>query len=120
MIQELGAAYGAATGDAAVGEAPRQSPWLRVGIGLAPVASLLLIGAGYLIGTGLSDDDGLATAQAGGDPMQYVTCMRENGVPDFPDPVNGMFNYDARTDAARAADAICRKFLPSDAPPPPE
>ena len=181
---------------------PRQSPWLRVGIGLALVAALLLIGAGYLIGTGLGDDDAPATAQAGGDPMQYVTCMRKNGVanfpdpeggrlrlspqdgvdpqspafksaeaacesvkpaeapdqaapngqpvgagagslapsfqaapidtkdyvacmrkngvPDFPDPVNGMFTYDARTDAARAADAICRKFLPSDAPPPPK
>lgn len=54
------------------------------------------------------------------DTREYVSCMRQNGVPDFPDPVNGMFSYDARTDAAKAADRICRKFLPSDAPPPPE
>lgn len=188
---------------------PGRSIWLRVGIGLALVLSVLLIGAGYLIGAGLGgDDDGGPQAgapEAGGpakpgagaaqyvacmrekglanfpdpgpdgrvrinpqdgidiqseafksaeaacasllpegavpqgqpgpipagsapasfvplqiDTRAYVACMRENGVPDFPDPVNGMFRYDARTDAARAADKICRKHLPSDAPPPPQ
>lgn len=188
---------------------PGRSIWLRVGIGLALVLSVLLIGAGYLIGAGLGGDDGgprsgareagapakqgvgaaqyvacmrekgvpnfpepgpdgrlrispqdgidiqsdafksaetaceslmpegavprqgqpgpmpSGSGQASFVPLQidtkaYVACMRENGVPDFPDPVNGMFRYDARTDAARAADKICRKHLPSDAPPPPQ
>ncbi|MEV4643072.1 hypothetical protein AB0J80_37610 [Actinoplanes sp. NPDC049548] len=52
------------------------------------------------------------------DTRAYVSCMRKNGVPDFPEPVNGMFSYDARTPQAQAADKICRQYLPSDAPRP--
>jgi hypothetical protein len=186
-------------GDVNTAESSQPSRWLRVGIGIALVLSVLLIGAGYLIGAGLGGDDGgpEAGASDGGpakyaacmrengvanfpepgsdgrlrinpqdgvdvqsdafksaeaaceslwpedapppqaqpgpipagsqqasfvpleiDTKDYVACMRENGVPDFPDPVNGMFNYDARTDAVRAANKICGRHLPSNAPPP--
>jgi len=176
---------------------PFRSTWLRVGIALAVVLAVALIGAGYLVGASrgkdaggkpnaapiavpsadmaqyvtcmrsngvanfpqpvggrlrISPQDGVDTGSqafknaeaackglmpnAGSqqvgpipsgsasfvgqkiDTRKYVSCMRKNGVPDFPDPVNGMFDYDARTPAAKAADQVCRKYLPTDAPPP--
>jgi hypothetical protein len=53
------------------------------------------------------------------DTKDFVACMRSNGVPDFPDPVNGVFNYNGPAqDKVLAAHEACKKFLPSDAPPP--
>jgi len=65
------------------------------------------------------------SSQQGGPPpapvdmTAYAKCMRENGLPDLPDPVNGMFNYDASTAKFKATHKICSKHLPSNAPPPP-
>lgn len=60
--------------------------------------------------------------QPGGPPSvdttSYVKCMRENGLPDFPEPVNGVFNFDADPKIFKPAHEACKKFLPSDAPPP--
>lgn len=52
------------------------------------------------------------------DPTAYVKCMREHGMPDFPEPVNGQFNFDADPKVFEPAHAACKKFLPKDAPGP--
>jgi hypothetical protein len=52
------------------------------------------------------------------DTKAYVECMRTNGVPDFPDPVNGVFNYDGKSDKVESAHAACKQHLPKNAPPP--
>jgi hypothetical protein len=52
------------------------------------------------------------------DTRNYVACMRENGLPDFPEPVGGQFRYDESTDKFKAAHQTCKKFLPKNAPPP--
>ena len=63
--------------------------------------------------------------QPGGSPpppidmTAYVKCMRANGLPDLPDPVDGMFNYDGTSAKFKAAHKICSKNLPSNAPQPP-
>ncbi|MFC6021580.1 hypothetical protein ACFP2T_36100 [Plantactinospora solaniradicis] len=53
------------------------------------------------------------------DATQYVACMRQNGIPDFPDSVDGMFAYDPNKPGFADAQKVCDKFLPTDAPPPP-
>jgi hypothetical protein len=58
--------------------------------------------------------------------IAYAKCLRSNGVPNFPGPKpNGgfLFNTTARIDpsspAFKAAQAMCRKLLPSGGPPGP-
>jgi len=51
------------------------------------------------------------------DTSKYVACMRRNGVPDFPAPEDGTFNYDISTPKFKAANAKCQSSLPSGAPP---
>ncbi|MFF3325355.1 hypothetical protein [Streptomyces sp. NPDC002889] len=53
------------------------------------------------------------------DLKKYVTCMRDNGQPKFPDPVKGGFGgVDTSTPAFKAAHKACEKFSPPGAPPP--
>jgi len=52
------------------------------------------------------------------DPTAYVTCMRQHGMPNFPEPVNGQFNFNADPKVFKPAHAACKKFLPKDAPAP--
>lgn len=52
------------------------------------------------------------------DPMPYVNCMRANGMPDFPAPENGQFNFDADPKVFEPAHEACKGLLPKDAPPP--
>jgi hypothetical protein len=54
------------------------------------------------------------------DVKDYVTCMRSNGVPDFPEPDSaGMFNgIDTGSQQFKSAHEACKKHLPADAPAP--
>jgi hypothetical protein len=74
---------------------------------------------------GKSGDPGTSSAPAGGgnehdDALKYAKCMRENGVPNFPDPKigeNGEASLDLPEGAdpakAEAADKTCKKLLPN-------
>jgi hypothetical protein len=69
-----------------------------------------------------------------GDPAAYAACMRENGVPDFPDPdSNGRFRLVGGKDASgrtfgldtnsaqfKRAQRACRRLQPSGKPDPQE
>jgi len=44
--------------------------------------------------------------------------MRAHGIPNFPDPVNGQFNFDADPKVFEPAHNACRSLLPKDAPGP--
>src|SRR5206468_1832634 len=77
---------------------PIRKTWLRVGLGMAFVLALALIGAGYLIGSGhraaspaaaRASAAPAAPAAGPGDVTQYVACMRTNGVGNFPQPSPG-------------------------------
>ncbi|MGI5226307.1 hypothetical protein [Actinoallomurus sp. CA-142502] len=56
--------------------------------------------------------------------LKYVTCMRQNGVPDFPDPQNGAIIFkggpgqgvDPNSPQFKAATQKCQKLLPAGAP----
>jgi hypothetical protein len=78
----------------------------------ALVAAVMIVGLG-LAGCGGSSDDGGQAASTGGaasnngpapggteqqqaELLKYAQCMRENGVPDFPDPVNGRLELRGR------------------------
>lgn len=66
--------------------------WTGAGAALAMVLAVGLLASGC---GGDSDADDAAAAGGGepavdGDPgLAYAECMRENGVPEFPDPQNG-------------------------------
>ena len=59
-----------------------------------------------------------ANGPASFDATKYVSCMRQNGIPDFPDSVDGMFAYDPSTEGFAETHAKCEKLLPTDAPDP--
>jgi hypothetical protein len=64
-----------------------------------------------------------ATAKAGsgdGDALAYAKCMRENGVPKFPDPEEGEGSIldegsgvDPKSAEFKAADEKCKQYLPN-------
>jgi hypothetical protein len=68
-----------------------------------------------------------SAAQAGqDDALRYAQCMRESGVPGFPDPdAGGGFVFqdgggvDPSSPSFKAAQATCRKLLPNGGPPAP-
>lgn len=71
---------------------------------------------------------GVLPSQTGAVPVQnqpdvskYITCMRKNGLPKFPEPnAQGMFTgIDTTTPAFKAAQKACAKTMPSGAPAPP-
>jgi hypothetical protein len=92
---------------------------------LAAVAPIALLTAGLLAGCGGSSGDdagasggtgGGASSSASGDrAVRFAECMRENGVPDFPDPVDGsitMRSMPADSATMQAAQEACQKFAP--------
>jgi hypothetical protein len=106
---------------------------MRVRAGLVICLLLALAGAGC---GGGDDGDGVATAGGTASPtasgaagstdeaeaaLKYVQCMRENGVPNMPDPkVNsdGESQLDLNADGVdpakvRAAEDKCKKLLPN-------
>lgn len=88
---------------------PRRRRWL---------AAVALLTAGLLAGCGGSsgDDAGASRGSASGDSaVRFAECMRENGVPDFPDPVDGritMSSAQAGSAAMRAAQEACQELAP--------
>jgi hypothetical protein len=70
--------------------------------------------------TTTTTDDSPSRSDSGpGDPTAYARCMRENGVPKFPDPdAQGRFRIiggeglDPNSPKFMAADEKCKKFLP--------
>jgi len=83
---------------------------------LAAVATIALLTAGLLAGCGGSTGDGAnASGGTSGDrAVRFAECMREHGVPDFPDPVDGRITMKSGGDPAamQAAQAACQKLAP--------
>jgi hypothetical protein len=51
--------------------------------------------------------------------LKYAQCMRENGVPDFPDPQDGQQKIavnEENASAFQAAQEACKKFMPGGGP----
>lgn len=72
---------------------PRWGRWRFVAVlGMVAAAGALAVGCG-----GSDDGDaGSSEASADSDPaVAYAECMRENGVPEFPDPVDGQTQLQA-------------------------
>ncbi len=88
-------------------------------------AGLLALGAS-LAGCGGGDDQPTATATTS-DPnaqaVKYSQCMRENGVPSFPDPVDGRLqvqfrkgsDMDPDSEAFKKAQEACKALQPAGA-----
>jgi hypothetical protein len=74
------------------GGSPAGSWWVRTA-GL--LVALAVLGLGVAGCGGSSGEEGSGSAASGGGGsdstklVQYAQCMRSNGVPSFPDPVNG-------------------------------
>jgi hypothetical protein len=73
-----------------------------------------------------SSDSGASAAQLQHDALSFATCMRANGVPNFPDPAPGggaTLTVPAGTNPAapafQAARAKCEKLPPGGGPPGP-
>lgn len=73
-------------------------------------------------GTGASSNPSAAPSATGADQgeamLAYSQCMRDNGVPNFPDPVNGGLQIDGNevgmdTPAYQAADEACKSLMPA-------
>jgi hypothetical protein len=100
---------------------PARRSWLRW-----PVALLLVtIAAAALLAAGCGDDsdDGdkstASGASADSQAVRYAECMRENGVPNFPDPVTGQLqlqdgaDLDPNSPEFQAAQEACQDKLPA-------
>jgi hypothetical protein len=90
-VTRIGARHSALGG--AVADGPRRR-W-RAAQALAVIAAAGLFAAGCG-GSDESGGGGGSAASADSDPaVAYAECMRENGVPEFPDPVNGQLQLQA-------------------------
>jgi hypothetical protein len=76
-------------------------------------------------GTGATGTGATAPDDAQSQALAFARCMRANGVPNFPDPApGGGFLFSASrlnlgAPAVKAAQAKCKKLLPSGGPPGP-
>ncbi|MEV6347590.1 hypothetical protein [Actinoplanes sp. NPDC051851] len=110
-------------------EPQRISPWIIV---LGVLVAALLVGGGVALGA-LAGGSGGGGATAGpaaaaSDPARartvaFAQCIRDHGVPDFPDPdANGVLAFrpdqgiDIESDTYKAAEAACASLRPSGAP----
>ncbi len=79
------------------------------------LAAAALLAAALLAGCGGSSGGGAdASAGTGGRAVRFAQCMREHGVPDFPDPVDGRITMSSGGDPAalQAAQAACQQLAP--------
>jgi len=118
----------------------RICPRAVLGAGARAALTMLVIVAGALLTAGCggsasprvahvsSGKDGSAASAKGGSPspeskasveqkmLAFATCMRSNGVSNFPDPNGGGFHVGAGTNpsspAFKAAQAKCQKLMP--------
>jgi hypothetical protein len=84
---------------------------------IAAAAGAALLGVLVLVtACASSSSDEPAPAADREQALAFAQCMRENGVPDFPDPdPNGRFSegeHDADDPALRAAQEACRDLAP--------
>jgi hypothetical protein len=83
---------------------------------IAAVAAAALIGAIALSACGSSSSDETAPAEDQEQARKFAQCIRDNGVPDFPDPdPNGRFSeggHDPDDPTLRAAQEKCRDLAP--------
>jgi hypothetical protein len=115
-------------------ERGRRSRLARAGLlalALAAVAALGLLASacGGSSGEGVAQADSTQTTTADSDSpntskrdalVAFAACMRENGVPDFPDPVPSGGGLSLSTDGVdadsprfKAAEEACQKLLPN-------
>jgi hypothetical protein len=98
---------------------------LRLGRGVQALAVIAAAGV-FAAGCGGSDesDGGGSKASSDSNPaVAYAECMRENGVPEFPDPVNGQFQLratpgsglDPNSPEWKAAQRACQDLAPAGA-----
>jgi hypothetical protein len=92
---------------------------------LAALATALLVVTGCGGDDAVSESDGSggsSAASASSDPaVKYSECMRENGVPEFPDPENGRTvlrtgpdsGIDPNSPEFQQAQEACQEFAPS-------
>jgi hypothetical protein len=109
---------------ATMGGRPPAGSWRARSAGLLVALAVLALGVAGCGGS--SDDSGSGSAASGGGgsdstkPVQYAQCMRKNGVPGFPDPVNGEFNLQVTPGGAldpsspqwKAAQQACKSLEP--------
>jgi hypothetical protein len=82
------------------------------------IAAAALLGALALVTACSSSSSSAETAPAEDreQALEFAQCMRENGVPDFPDPdAEGRFSegeHDSDDPALRAAQEACRELAP--------
>jgi hypothetical protein len=98
--------------------------WRRGVTAMAAAAGLAVAGCG---GDASGDRTETAGASKAADPraeqaVAYAQCMRENGVPAFPDPVNGQIRLrageglDPESSAFKAAAEACQDEAPAGGP----
>ena len=80
-------------------------------------AALILVACGASSGSGAPTGTATPEPGASGDLLAFARCMRENGVPNFPDPVDGFVFDNARDIGADpaafdAAWKACESLLP--------
>jgi hypothetical protein len=82
---------------------------------LVTVATIALLAAGLLAGCGGSSGGGANASGGSGDrAVRFAECVREHGVPDFPDPVDGRIALRSGGDPAalQAAQKACQELAP--------
>jgi hypothetical protein len=109
---------------ATVGGRSPAGSWRARSAGLLVALAVLALGVAGCGGS--SGGSGSASAASGGGGsdsdklVQYAQCMRKNGVPGFPDPVNGEFNLQVTPGGAldptspqwKAAQEACKSLQP--------
>jgi hypothetical protein len=109
---------------ATVGGRSPAGSWRTRSAGLLVALAVLALGVAGCGGS--SGGSGSAPAASGGGGsdstklVQYAQCMRKNGVPGFPDPVNGEFNLQVTPGGAldpsspqwKAAQQACKSLEP--------
>lgn len=106
---------------ATVGGRSPAGSWLGWRWGLLVALAALALGVAGCGGG--SSKSGSASGGGNSDStkqVQYAQCMRKNGVPSFPDPVNGQFNLqvtpggslDPTTPQWKAAQQACKSLEP--------
>jgi hypothetical protein len=83
---------------------------------VAGAAAALIVVVALVTACGSSSSDDTASAADQEQALQFAQCIRENGVPDFPDPdASGRFSegdHDPDDPALRAAQEKCRDLAP--------
>jgi hypothetical protein len=109
---------------ATVGGRPPAGSWRARSAGLLVALAVLALGVAGCGDSSDSSSSGSAASGGGSSDstklVQYAQCMRKNGVPSFPDPVNGQLNLqvtpggplDPSSPQWKAAQQACKSLEP--------